>query len=548
MIAVALAVQIGATNRYSQAAVVSDHHLASAIGAAVLKDGGNAIDAAVATGFALAVCFPAAGNIGGGGFMIYRRASGESFALDYREIAPKAAFREMYLDAKGNPTNESYLGYRAAGVPGTVAGFWEAHKKFGKLPWRRLVQPAVNMAAKGFSLSSAQAADFTAFGKLNKQFPATYRNFSGDGAGLKPGQNFVQSDLAKTLERIRDLGRDGFYQGKTADEIDSEMHANRGLITKEDLAGYKPEWREPLVGNWNGAEIATMPPPSSGGVIVLMMLGMLKDDDLKKSGLNSAGTIHLMAESMKRCFADRAEYMADPGFAKVPISSLLDPVYLARRRAEIGSRATPSESIKPGLEAGQESEQTTHFSIVDAEGNAVSQTYTINDSYGSKVTSPKLGFIWNNEMDDFTAKPGSPNRYRILQGEVNSVQAGKRPLSSMTPTIVTKEGKLWMVLGSPGGPTIINTVFESILNVGVHGLTAQRAINAPRFHHQWFPDQIRVEPGMSPDTLSLLRGMGHQIDTSQSSQGSCHLILLDSNQNRTIGCDPRISTSGHAGY
>ena len=548
MITAALALQIGATNRYPQAAVVSDHHLASAIGAKVLSEGGNAVDAAVATGFALAVCFPAAGNIGGGGFMVIRRANGESFALDYREIAPKAAFREMYLDAKGNPTSDSYLGYRAAGVPGTVAGFWEAHMRFGKLPWKRLVQPALTIAAKGFELSAVQAGDFSSFGRLNKQFPATYRNFAAEGGGLKPGQLFRQVELAKTLERIRDLGRDGFYQGKTAEEIDSEMRSNKGLITKEDLASYKPEWRQPLVGKWNGAEVITMPPPSSGGIIVLMMLGMLKDDDLKKSGLNSAGTIHLMAESMKRCFADRAEYMADPGFAKVPIQRLLDPIYLASRRAEIDDRATSSTAINPGLESPKEKEHTTHFSIVDAEGNAASQTYTINDSYGSKVTSPKLGFIWNNEMDDFTAKPGSPNRYKILQGEVNSVQAGKRPLSSMTPTIVTKDGKLWMVLGSPGGPTIINTVFETILNVGVHGLTAQRAVSAPRFHHQWFPDQIRVEPGISTDTLNLLRAKGHEIDSSQSSQGSCHLILLDSNQTRTIGCDPRVSTSGHAGY
>ena len=383
---------------------------------------------------------------------------------------------------------------------------------------------------------------------MNKQFPATYRNFAADGGGLKPGQLFRQVELSRTLERIRDLGRDGFYKGKTAQEIDQEMRSNNGLITEEDLASYKPEWRQPLIGKWNGAEVITMPPPSSGGIIVLMMLGMLKDDDLKKSGLNSAGTIHLMAESMKRCFADRSEYMADPGFATVPIQELLDPAYLAKRRIEISDQATPSNAIKPGLAASKETVHTTHFSIVDAEGNAVSQTYTINDSYGSKVTSPKLGFIWNNEMDDFTAKPGSPNRYKILQGEVNSVQAGKRPLSSMTPTIVTKDGKLWMVLGSPGGPTIINTVFETILNVGVHGLTAQRAVSAPRFHHQWFPDQIRVEPGVSTDTLNLLRAKGHEIDTSQSSQGSCHLILLDSNQNRTIGCDPRISTSGHAGY
>ena len=548
MISTALALQIGATNRYVQAAVVSDHHLASAIGASVLREGGNAVDAAVATGFALAVCFPAAGNIGGGGFMVIRQANGESFALDYREIAPKGAFREMYLDAKGNPTNESYLGYRAAGVPGTVAGFWEAHKKLGKLPWKRLVQPAVDLALKGFPLSAVQASEFSNFGKFNKQFPATFKNFAASGEGLKPEQVFRQSELGQTLVRIRDLGREGFYRGKTAETIDEEMRLNKGLVTREDLAAYQPEWRTPLVGKWNGAEVITMPPPSSGGIIVLMMLKMLEGDDLKASGLNSAGTIHLMSESMKRCFADRAEYMADPGFAKVPIEQLLAPSYLAKRRAEIGERATPSSSVKPGLATVQEKEYTTHFSIVDAAGNAVSQTYTINDSFGSKVTSPKLGFIWNNEMDDFTAKPGSPNRYNILQGEVNSVQAGKRPLSSMTPTIVTRGGKLWMVVGSPGGPTIINTVFESILNVGTYGLTAQRAVNAPRIHHQWFPDQIRVEPGISADTLALLKARGHQIDTSQSSQGSCHLIVLDSNENRTVGCDPRISTSGHAGY
>lgn len=548
MIHAALALQIGSTNRYDQAAVVSDHHLASEIGAKVLRDGGNAVDAAVATGFALAVCFPAAGNIGGGGFMVLRRANGESFTLDYREIAPKGAFREMYLDAKGNPTSESYLGYRAAGVPGTVAGFWEAHQRFGKLPWKRLIQPAVQMADSGFTLSAVEASGFTSFGKLNRQFPATYQIFAKNGDGLKGGTVFRQPELATTLKRIRDLGRDGFYKGTTASQIAEEMKTNKGLITEEDLAAYKPEWREPLVGKWRDAEVITMPPPSSGGLIVLMMLGMLKDDDLSKSGLNSAGTIHLMAETMKRCFADRAEYMADPGFAKVPIAELLSPAYLARRRGEITEKATPSESIKPGLEPVKESEHTTHFSIVDAEGNAVSQTYTINDSYGSKVTSPKLGFIWNNEMDDFTAKPGSPNRYRILQGEVNAVQPGKRPLSSMTPTIVTRGGKLWMVVGSPGGPTIINTVFETILNVGVHGLSAQRAVNTPRIHHQWFPDQIRVEGGISPDTLALLKAKGHSIDTSQSSQGSCHLIVVGLDGSRSIGCDPRISSSGHAGY
>ena len=361
MIATVLAFQIGATHRYASGAVVSDHYLASAIGSEVLKKGGNAVDASVATGFALAVCLPAAGNIGGGGFMVIRRANGESFALDYREIAPQAAFREMYLDAKGNPTSESYLGYRAAGVPGTVAGLWEAHKKFGKLPWRALLEPAVALASKGFKLSAVQASEFSNFGRAHKQFPATFRNFAANGNGLKAGESFRQKELAETLARIQNLGRDGFYLGPTADEIAAEMKANNGLITKQDLSEYKPEWRTPLVGAWNGAEVITMPPPSSGGIIVLMMLGMLKDDDLRNSGLNSAGTIHVMAECMKRCFADRAEYMADPGFAKVPIQGLIDPAYLTKRRAEIGQTATPSPISQawPGRSQGE----GTHHSL-----------------------------------------------------------------------------------------------------------------------------------------------------------------------------------------
>lgn len=544
-----LASQIGATHRYGSAAVVSDQVLASQVGTEILRKGGNAIDAAVATGFALAVTLPSAGNIGGGGFMVYRSSRGDTFALDYREIAPAAAFREMYLDKAGNPTSDSYLGHRAAGVPGTVAGFFAAHRKYGKLPWKTLVQPAIDLAAKGFTVSADLADALKDLASKNKQFAGTWRIFGRNGNFYHGGEVFKQPELASTLARIRDLGADGFYKGETAKEIVDEMQSGKGLITARDLADYKPEWRKPISGSFKGYQVTTMPPPSSGGVVLLMMMGMLEQDDLKSMGFNSAATVHLMAETMKRCFSDRAEYMGDPGFVQVPIAKLLDPTYLARRRKEINSdRATPALEIKPGLATSNEKMQTTHFCVVDSDGNAVSNTYTLNDSYGSKTTVGKAGFLLNNEMDDFTSKPGSPNRYNLIQGEANAIKPGKRPLSSMTPTILAKDGKLFMVVGSPGGPTIINTVFEAILNVTIHGMTAQKAVSTPRFHHQWLPDEIKMEPfAFSNDTLEILKAKGHTMGTP-ASQGSCHMILIGKGGERAVGCDPRISSAGQDGY
>jgi gamma-glutamyltranspeptidase/glutathione hydrolase len=544
-----LATQVGASQRYPSGAVVSDQILASRVGADVLRRGGNAVDAAVATGFALAVVFPAAGNIGGGGFMVYRSAKGETFALDYREIAPAAATREMYLDAKGNPTSDSYLGHRAAGVPGSVAGFYAAHKKYGKLPWKDLIQPSVRLASEGFKVNSQLADELKSLADKNKQFAGTWRIFGRSGNFYTAGETFKQPELAKTLSRIRDLGADGFYKGETAKAIIKEMNLGKGYVTQTDLANYKPEWRKALTGKFGDYDVITMPPPSSGGIVLLMMLGMLAKDDLKSMGFHSAATVHLEVETMKRCFADRAEYMGDPSFVPVPLAKLLAPDYLSRRRAEIDlEKATPASEIKPGLSTPNEKENTTHFSIVDGEGNAVSNTYTLNDSYGSKATVSDAGFLLNNEMDDFTSKPGSPNRYNLIQGEANAIKAGKRPLSSMTPTILVKGGSLFMVVGSPGGPTIINTVFETILNVTAHGMTAQQAVSAPRFHHQWLPDEVRMEPYcLGPEAVAALKAKGH-VFAFPTAQGSCHAILIGRDGIRNVGCDPRISTSGQDGY
>ncbi len=549
VVSLLVATQIGATQRYSSGAVVSDQFLASQIGVDILKKGGNAIDAAVATGFALAVTLPSAGNIGGGGFMVYRSSKGETFALDYREIAPSTAYREMYLDKKGEPTSDSYLGHRASGVPGTVAGFYEAHKKYGKLAWKDLVQPAVRLASEGFKINAQLADDLKDLAEKNKQFKGTWRIFGRSGQFYKSGENFRQPELAKTLGNIRDHGAKGFYSGETAKAIVDEMKVGNGLVSFHDLATYTPTFRETMRGKYKGYEVITMPPPSSGGVVLLTMLGMIEKDDLKTMGFNSAGTVHLMTETMKRCFADRAEYMGDPGFVQVPVAKLLDRQYLVGRRAEISlSRSTPAETIKPGLGHANEKENTTHFSVVDAEGNAVANTYTLNDSYGSKVAVSGAGFLLNNEMDDFTSKPGIPNQYNLIQGEANAIKPGKRPLSSMTPTILTKDGKLFLVLGSPGGPTIINTVFETILNVIVHGMPVQKAVSAPRFHHQWLPDEIRMEPfAISNDSMARLKAMGHKFGTPKS-QGSCHAILIGRDGERQVGCDPRISVAGQAGY
>jgi len=540
-----------ATERFAKAAVVSDHVLASEAGAEIMRAGGNAIDAAVAAGFALAVTLPAAGNLGGGGFLVFRSAKGESATIDYREVAPLAATRNMYLDRSGNVTDRSLTGHLASGVPGTPAGLWAAHQKWGKLSWKKCLAPAIRLASGGFRLNADLADEFAFLAKDAKKegFQETYRIFGRGGKFYRAGELFKQPDLAESLRRISAKGADGFYRGKTADLIAKEMTRGKGLITRLDLAQYKPVFRQPLKGRFEGYDVITMPPPSSGGLILLQMLAMIDPSQLKQQGFGSSAGIHSMVEVMKRCFADRAIWMADPDFFPVPVKQLLDPNYLKSRRATIGDRATPSESIQTGIQAQSEHTETTHFSVVDAEGNAVSNTYTLNGGYGSGVTVTGAGFLLNNEMDDFAAKPGTANMFGLVQGEQNAIQPRKRPLSSMTPTILVKGGKVAMVVGSPGGPTIINTVFETIVNHTLFRMSAQSAVSAPRFHHQWLPDEIVFERfGLSKDVAEALQERGHKIRT-KSSQGSCHVIAIDpTTGRRNVGCDRRLSTAGLAGF
>ncbi len=514
--------------RHAMVVTVESH--ATDAGAAVLQAGGNAIDAAVAVGFALAVTHPSAGNIGGGGFMLVRFADGRSTFIDFRERAPAAATHDMYLDEHGNVTDQSVIGYRAVGIPGAVRGFAYAHDKYGKKPWKQLVQPAVGLARKGFPVSwglSQDLRDQNVETKLS-QFPESKRIFLKDGAHYEAGDLFVQSDLAATLERIRDHGAAGFYEGKTARLLAADMRAHGGLLTEQDLKEYKAIERVPLTGSYHGTTVITAPPPSSGGVGILQMMGVLDGTDYARTGAGSAREYHFLAEAMRRFFADRSEYLGDPEFNKVPISSLLNPRYIDSLRASIDpDRATPSAAVKPGNLAVYESSNTTHFSIVDAEGNAVSVTYTLNDSYGSGVTAAKLGFLLNDEMDDFAPKPGQPNGFGLIQGEINSIAPHKTPLSSMTPTILVKDGKLRAVLGTPGGPTIINSVLQVALNIIDFGMNAQEAVDQPRIHHQWMPDQIRAEDTISPDTIELLKQRGHNVRIV-GKIGEMAVILIDS--------------------
>ncbi|RYG23074.1 gamma-glutamyltransferase [bacterium] len=519
--------------------VVSDSRIASTVGRDIMKRGGNAVDAAIATSFALAVTHPAAGNLGGGGFMMVRLANGQAVAIDFRETAPAGASRDMYV---ANP-KDSTVGYRAVGVPGSPAGMWEAHRRFGKLPWRDLVEPARKLAADGFPLSRELALSFKGMANAFQAFPTSYRQFNRDGRFLEGGETFRQPLLAQTLAGLK-LGTDDFYHGKTAKTVAEAMRANGGLITERDLAAYKPVVRDPVKGSFNGYEIVTMPPPSSGGIALLQMLGTVEG---KLGGPGGVDTLHTTVEAMKRAFADRAEFLGDPAFVKIPIETLLSKERIDRFRREIGSRATPAEAINPKLDAPHEGNNTTHFSVVDGDGNAVACTTTLNTSYGSGVTV--AGFLLNNEMDDFASAPGRPNAYGLIQGEANAIVRGKRPLSSMTPTILTKDGKLFMVLGSPGGPTIINTVFETILNVTEWKMDVQRAVSAPRYHHQWRPDTISYEPFAFPsDVMEALRAKGHAFAARPSTQGSCHAILIPPDGWRAAGADPRLPDAGGVGY
>jgi gamma-glutamyltranspeptidase / glutathione hydrolase len=492
--------------------VVTRERHATEVGVQVLAAGGNAVDAAVAVGFALAVTHSSAGNIGGGGFMLLRLADGRTTFIDFRERAPETASHNMYLDADGKPTQDSTLGYRASGVPGTVRGLEYASQKYGKLPWANLVRPAAELASKGFALSYAQAQGLRNGGRGLARFPESNRIFLRDGNYYEPGDTFVQPELGRTLDRIARLGAKDFYEGETARLLAEDMKAHGGLITLDDLRQYKPIERTPLTGSYHGYTLVTAPPPSSGGIGILQMLGILDGTGFEKGGAGSAMTVHYMVEAMRRSFADRSEHMGDPDFVKVPLTALLDPKYLASLRASIDPEtATPSSQVHPGNFTGHESVETTHYTVADDQGNVAAVTYTLNGGYGSKVTATGLGFLLNNEMDDFAAKPGTANMFGLIQGEANAIAPRKTPLSSMTPTIVLKDGKPFLALGSPGGPTIINTVLEVIVNVLDFHMNVQDAVNWPRFHHQWMPDTLRMEPGYSPDTVALLEKHGYHV-------------------------------------
>lgn len=528
-----------------RAMVATVHPRASDVGVAVLRDGGNAVDAAVAAGFALAVVHPAAGNLGGGGFMVIRLADGTVTALDYRETAPAAATRDMYLDSLGQLTEESVTGHRAAGVPGSVAGLAEAQRRYGRLPLARVVAPAVRLARHGFVLDAHRSRSLAGGAPRLAQFEASRRQFLlPSGAAPPAGTRFVQRDLARTLQAIADSGPRVFYEGYVADLIVAEMARGGGLITQADLADYRPLWREPIVLRYRDHTIYSMPPSSSGGVALGLILNILEGYPPPPFG--SAAQVHLAVEAMRRAFVDRNHYLGDPAFVDMPIARLLAKAYAAERRRDIEpGRATPTAAVAPAVTEG---EHTTHYSVVDAEGNAVSVTTTINSSYGSAVTVAGAGFLLNNEMDDFTAAPGVPNQYGLVQGEANAIAPGKRMLSAMTPSIVLDPaGELLLVAGTPGGPTIITTVAQIISNVVDHGMTLAQAVAAPRVHHQALPDEIRYERGgLLPEVVAALETMGHAVRERPGTSGEVAAIMREAGL--WVGvADPRAG-GGAAGY
>lgn len=541
--------------------VVSAHPEASKAGADVLKKGGNAVDAAVAVQFALSVVYPNAGNIGGGGFMVVRMNNGEINSLDFREKAPMKATRDMYLDNDGNIVpNLSTQGLLSVGVPGSVDGMVRAHEKYGKLPWKELLQPAIDLAEQGFSITHRQADEFNSmkkdFIKWNKDYQVSL--LKNDTADWKKGDTLIQKELAETLKLIRDYGREGFYSGKTAANIVKEMQQGDGIISFDDLKNYQSVWRTPLVGWYEDYKIISMPPPSSGGIALVQLLNIIENSPLKDWGWNKEKTVHLMVEAEKRVFADRAEYLGDPDFISVPVKQLLDSLYLISRMKDFNpDKATLSSEISAGdllpslkgegLGVRSEKEQTTHFSIVDKWKNAVAVTTTLNGSYGTLVFVPGSGFLLNNEMDDFSAKPGVPNAYGLVGADANAIAPGKRMLSSMTPTIMEKDGKLFMVVGTPGGSTIITSVFQTILNVVEHGMTMQEAVNAKKFHHQWKPDAIYVEKD-AVDSLAVfaLEKKGHHF-VKRNPIGRTDAILILPNGKSEGGADAR-GDDKSAGY
>jgi gamma-glutamyltranspeptidase / glutathione hydrolase len=525
--------------------VASTSEIASRVGVEIMQRGGNAIDAAVAVGLALTVTWPSAGNIGGGGFMMIRRANGETEIVDYRERAPLAASRDMYLDSKGEVIKgASTIGYKAVGVPGTVAGLSLALKRHGKLNWTEVIEPARKLAAEGFTVGYhlARSLRGTESNKLLSQFPDSKRIFLRDGKPYEEDERFIQPELAATLARLKEKGPREFYEGKTAQMIAEDMKANGGLITEKDLKEYEPTIRQPIKGTYRGYEIVTMPPPSSGGTALLEMLNILEHYNITYSAPGSSDTIHLLVEAQRRAFADRAEFMGDADFVKVPVEGLISKKYATELAQMIDpDHATPSAKIKAGKPMGAESTETTHFTVIDGEGNVVTNTYTLNGGYGAGVTARGTGVLLNNEMDDFTSKPGVPNAYGLLQSENNAIAPRKRPLSAMTPTIVLKDGKVWFAIGSPGGPTIINTVLQVIVNVIDFGMNIQQAIDAPRFHHQWMPDRIQFEPlGINRDTRAALERKGHVFAEKPGNMGDAEGVMIDLKNGMRLGAsDPR---------
>ena len=520
--------------------VVSAHPLASAAGVKVLRKGGNAVDAAIATQFALAVVHPAAGNLGGGGFMVYRQHNGQVATLDYRESAPGAASVNMFLDKNADVVpGLSERSHLASGCPGTVAGLWESHQKYGSLPWQDLVSPAIELALKGFPLTSKEARGLNRIQRdlrENNTVPPTHllREL------WQSGDTLVLEDLGHTLERIRDHGRNGFYEGVTASLIVAEMERGNGLITHDDLKSYQAIWREPIFGTYKDFKIISTGPPSSGGVALIQLLKSIEPFPVKAWGHNSVQTIHLFTEAQRRVYADRAAHLGDPDFYGVPVDKLVDPSYVKDRMSSFNPvRATPSSQIKAGAIPGHESDQTTHLSVVDARGNAVAVTTTLNDSYGSKIVVSGAGFLLNNEMDDFSLKPGHPNMYGAIGGEANKIEPRKRMLSSMTPTIVERNGKLFMVVGTPGGTTIITSVFQTILNVLEHGMNMQEAVSARRIHSQWLPDEVVAEEyALDENTISELERIGHKLVIWENF-GRVDAILVRPDGKLEGGADPR---------
>ena len=534
-----------------QGMVVTSHSLATSVALDVLKGGGNAVDAAVTAGFALAVTQPRSGNIGGGGFLLFSPGDGEPpEAIDHRETAPAAATETLFQDNEGNVINErSRFSHQAAGVPGTVAGLALALERHGTLTLKEALAPAIRLARDGFIVPHRFTEGLEQASERLQRWPATKATFyKENGSAPQPGELFRQPELAATLERIAKDGTKGFYEGETARLIVDEMQRHDGLITLDDLKQYQPAVRSPVHGTYRGYDIYSMSPPSSGGTHIVQILNILEAFPIGSMGHNSADTLHHMAEAMKLAYADRSEHLGDTDFVNVPLQGLTSKEYATELRKTIQpDKARPSSDIKPGQPAVWESPETTHFSVVDRWGNAVSNTYTINFSYGSGITVAGAGFLLNNEMDDFSAKPGEPNAYGLIGGEANKIEPGKRMLSSMSPTIVRKDGRNFLVTGSPGGSRIITTTLQVVMNVIDHNMNIQTAVNAPRIHHQWLPDEIRIEQGISPDTIQLLEARGHKVNAS-TAMGAIQSIMIGDDGTLYGGADPRRSTSSAIGY